>query len=103
MATDRLDYLGDQLTDHCTEALVEVISAKAEHRTPQPGAEAHQSAGQAVDLMAALEKSIAEARERRGKTGPADRAEATVHEMPKPRRAAFAYTGARSGLGRPST
>ncbi|MEU7297050.1 hypothetical protein AB0A76_28250 [Streptomyces exfoliatus] len=58
----------------------------AEHRTPKPVAESPEPAGQVVDLMAALEKSVAEARERRGETGPADGAEATVHDMPKPKK-----------------
>ncbi|MFD3570890.1 hypothetical protein [Streptomyces sp. NPDC058667] len=41
-------------------------------------------AGQVVDLMAALEKSVAEARERRGEAPAAGGAEATVHDLPKP-------------------
>ncbi|MEE1813762.1 Ku protein, partial [Streptomyces sp. SP18ES09] len=35
-----------------------------------------------VDLMAALEASVAEARKARGESGPP----ATVHEMPKPKK-----------------
>ncbi|MFF1511940.1 Ku protein [Streptomyces sp. NPDC058326] len=84
MSTDRMDDLGDQLTDHYTEALLEAINAKAEHRTPKPVAEGHEPAGQVVDLMAALEKSVAEARERRGESGGGG--EATVHDMPAPKK-----------------
>ncbi len=90
MATGRLDDLGDELTDHYTEALHEVIAAKAEHRAPQPVAESHEPVGKVVDLMAALEKSVAEARERRGETDSGG--EATVHEMPKPKKAAAKKT-----------
>ncbi|MFE1500328.1 Ku protein, partial [Streptomyces albidoflavus] len=65
------------VTDHYTEAFHEVIAAKAEHRTPRPVAEEAAPAGQVVDLMAALEKSLADARARRGETSWG---EATVHE-----------------------
>ncbi|MFF5767751.1 hypothetical protein ACWD5B_05035 [Streptomyces tanashiensis] len=53
---------------------------KAEHREPAPAAPV-------VDLMAALEKSAAEARERRGEPGP-DAAGSTVHKVPKPKKTA---------------
>ncbi|MFE4617379.1 hypothetical protein ACFRJ7_14865 [Streptomyces sp. NPDC056747] len=42
--------------------------------------------------MAALKKSVAEARERRGETGSGAGAEATVHEMPKTRKTAAKKT-----------
>ncbi|MGW6564999.1 non-homologous end joining protein Ku [Streptomyces sp. NPDC054975] len=78
LTVDRLDEL--ELTDQYREALVEVIAAKSEHRAPAApeGAEAT-PAGQVVDLMAALEESVAKAKEARGETG----GDATVHEMPK--------------------
>jgi DNA end-binding protein Ku len=44
-------------------------------------AEAAQPAGQVVDLMAALNASVAKARESRGEDE-----HATVHEMPKPKK-----------------
>ncbi|MFI9297556.1 non-homologous end joining protein Ku [Streptomyces gardneri] len=86
MSVDSLDDL--DVTDHYTEALHEVIAAKAEHRAPKPAEGEAAAAGPVVvDLMAALEKSVAEARERRGETGGG---EATVHEMPKPKKKAAA-------------
>ncbi|MFE6788119.1 Ku protein [Streptomyces sp. NPDC057680] len=73
------------VTDHYTEALHEVIEAKAEHRPPKPAEGEEKEAAPVVDLMAALEKSVADARERRGDT--AGSGEATVHEMPaKPKK-----------------
>ncbi|MEU6935053.1 hypothetical protein AB0A05_38990, partial [Streptomyces sp. NPDC046374] len=36
MSVERLADLGEMLTDHHTEALIEVIDAKAEHRAPAP-------------------------------------------------------------------
>ena len=89
MDTMTVDSITDlDVTDHYTEALHEVIEAKAEHRAPKPAeGEAEPAAGQVVDLMAALEKSVAEARERRGETGGG---EATVHDMPKPKKKAAA-------------
>ncbi|GAA3044173.1 Ku protein [Streptomyces roseofulvus] len=94
MTVEHLDDLGDLLTDHYTEALHEVIEAKAEHREPRPVAGEEAPAGQVVDLMAALEASVAEARERRGEA-PAGGGEATVHEMPKPKKAPAKKTAAK--------
>ncbi|MFC8766006.1 hypothetical protein ACFUAG_35605 [Streptomyces sp. NPDC057193] len=71
------------VTDHYTEAFHEVIAAKAEHRAPKPVEAEAAPAGQVVDLMAALEASVADARERRGETSGGD---ATVHEMPTPKK-----------------
>ncbi|MFI8966934.1 hypothetical protein ACIGO8_33040 [Streptomyces sp. NPDC053493] len=45
-----------------TTALVEVISAKAEHREPKPVAGEEPEAAPVVDLMAALEASVAKAK-----------------------------------------
>ncbi|MFD7570563.1 hypothetical protein ACFV6U_08560 [Streptomyces sp. NPDC059810] len=73
------------MTDHYTEALHEVIEAKAEHRAPKPAEGEEKAPAPVVDLMAALEKSVADARERRGES--AGGGEATVHEMPaKPKK-----------------
>ncbi|MFI8769402.1 Ku protein [Streptomyces sp. NPDC053792] len=88
MAVEHLDDLGDTLTDHYTEALLEVISAKAEHREPAAPEGEEAPAAPVVDLMAALEASVAKAKEARGET-PAG-GEATVHEMPKPKKKAAA-------------
>ncbi|WP_055601887.1 hypothetical protein [Streptomyces aureus] len=72
------------VTDHYTEALHEVIEAKAEHRASKPAEGEEKPATPVVDLMAALDKSVADARERRGETSGGG--EATVHEMPKPQK-----------------
>ncbi|MER7960298.1 Ku protein, partial [Streptomyces sp. NPDC096030] len=80
MSVEHLDDI--ELVDHYRDALVEVIEAKAEHRQPAPVAGEPEPAGQVVDLMAALEESVAKAKEARGETGE----HATVHEMPKPKK-----------------
>ncbi|MEU7017123.1 Ku protein [Streptomyces sp. NPDC046385] len=77
MSTDHLKDLGEQLTDQYTDALIEVINAKAEHRPPALAEAEEAPAAQVVDLMAALEASVAKAREHRGE------APATVQAMPK--------------------
>lgn len=75
------DDLSD-LTDDYKEALEKVITAKIEDREP-PSAEAPAPrATGVVDLMAALNESVAAARESRGESSE----HATVHEMPKPAR-----------------
>ncbi|MFE1383513.1 Ku protein [Streptomyces sp. NPDC058740] len=86
MSVEHLEDLGETLTDRYTEALYEVIEAKAEHRAPAPVAGEEAEPAQVVDLMAALEQSVAKARESRGETsGPG-----TVHEMPAPKKKAAA-------------
>jgi DNA end-binding protein Ku len=72
MTTDDLT----QFHDEYRTALEELINAKAEHREPQLVGEAPEPAGQVVDLMAALNASVEQARASRGE-------DATVHEMPK--------------------
>ncbi|MFD7978782.1 Ku protein [Streptomyces sp. NPDC059071] len=86
MTVENLEELGDTLTDHYTEALYEVIEAKAEHRAPAPVAGGEAEAAPVVDLMAALQASVAKAKEARGETG----GPATVHEMPAPKKKAAA-------------
>ncbi|MEU1129618.1 Ku protein [Streptomyces sp. NPDC005900] len=79
-----VDDLTDQAwaTDRYTEALEEVIHAKADgKRHPRAADEEEESAGKVVDLMAALEESVQRAQESRGEGG-----DATVHEM-KPKTA----------------
>ncbi|MDV9192296.1 hypothetical protein R6L23_29515 [Streptomyces sp. SR27] len=85
METMTVASLADlDVTDRYTEALHEVIEAKAEHREPAPAEGEAKEAAPVVDLMAALEKSVADARERRGEAGGGA---ATVHEMPaKPKK-----------------
>ncbi|MGW2305884.1 hypothetical protein [Streptomyces sp. NPDC001809] len=70
------------VTDQYTEALHEVIEAKAEHREPAAPEAEHGEAAPVVDLMAALEASVAKAKEGRGEGGGS----ATVHELPKPKK-----------------
>ncbi|OKJ48625.1 DNA repair protein [Streptomyces sp. CB02009] len=71
------------VTDHYTEALHEVIEAKAEHREPAVLEGGDAATAPVVDLMAALEASVAKAKEGRGESGEP----ATVHEMPaKPKK-----------------
>ncbi|MHC3391085.1 hypothetical protein ACLQ2E_16750 [Streptomyces lavendulocolor] len=68
--------------DEYRTALEELISAKAEHREPQPVGEAPEPEGKVVDLMAALNASVEQAKASRGESGK----DATVHEMPKPKK-----------------
>ncbi|MFF7438083.1 hypothetical protein [Streptomyces sp. NPDC008122] len=71
--------LGGMLADHYAETLREVVSAKAEHREPAASAGEEAPTDPVVDLMTALEASVAKVRESRGESGPP----ATVHEIPK--------------------
>jgi DNA end-binding protein Ku len=72
MTTDDLSEFHDEYRT----ALEELLHAKAEgHRVERPEAE-EEPAGQVVDLMAALNASVEQAKASRGE-------DATVHEMPK--------------------
>ncbi|MGW6414806.1 hypothetical protein [Streptomyces sp. NPDC055055] len=72
-------------------AFTEVITAKAEHRAPATPEGVEAEPAPVVDLMAALEASVARAKEARGESsGPA-----TVHEMPKKKAAAKKTTTAK--------
>ncbi|MET9420319.1 Ku protein [Streptomyces sp. NPDC006540] len=86
-----MDAMGEEdisrYTDHYREALEELIAAKAEGKQPAPSAEAAEPGGQVVDLMAALNASVTQARQSRGEGG-----HATVHEMPEPKKAAAKKT-----------
>ncbi|MFD3333502.1 Ku protein [Streptomyces sp. NPDC058700] len=84
MTVERLDDL--ELVDRYREAVLEVIEAKVEHREPRQAGEPAAPAGQVIDLMAALQDSVAKAKAARGET-PGD---ATVHEMPAPPKKAAA-------------
>ncbi|MFF7845270.1 Ku protein [Streptomyces ossamyceticus] len=66
---------GPQFTDRYTEAVGQVIEAKREGRQP-PSTPEPEAPGQVVDLMAALEQSVAKAKASRGEGG------ADVDEMP---------------------
>ncbi|MFK4109089.1 Ku protein [Streptomyces sp. NPDC002176] len=75
LADALMDTLGevdlDDLHDEYREALEEVIAAKAAGETP-PETPAPADGGKVLDLMAALEKSVREAREARGGEGEAE-------------------------------
>ncbi|MFJ7271981.1 Ku protein [Streptomyces sp. NPDC099050] len=62
--------------DRYREAVESVITAKAQGARPEPGEE-DAPAGQVVDLMAALQASVRDARSARGED-----ADATVHNLP---------------------
>jgi DNA end-binding protein Ku len=72
----RDDLEGPEFVDHYTDALAEVIKAKREGHPLSEAPEPAAPAGQVVDLMDALQESVAKARASRGE-------DATVHEMPK--------------------
>ncbi|MER6982435.1 Ku protein [Streptomyces carpinensis] len=77
----RDDLESEEFRDTYTQALEEIIEAKREHREPAELPEPEQPA-QVLDLMAALNESVARAKASRGDTG-----EAEVHEMPPPKKA----------------
>ncbi|MEU1940580.1 hypothetical protein ACH49O_41650 [Streptomyces coeruleorubidus] len=74
----REELEGEEFQDTYTEALSQIIEAKREHREPprlqEP--EPESEPGQIVDLMAALNESVQQARASRGE-------DADVHELPK--------------------
>ncbi|MFJ8730908.1 Ku protein [Streptomyces bauhiniae] len=75
LADALMDTLGEvdlaDLHDEYREAVEEVIAAKAAGETP-PEAPPASDGGKVLDLMAALEKSVREARESRGGEGDAE-------------------------------
>jgi DNA end-binding protein Ku len=77
LTTDDLSNISD-LTDHYTDALEKIITAKLEGKQPPPAEEEEQAPrAPVVDLMAALNASVDKARQARGETD-----DATVHEIP---------------------
>jgi DNA end-binding protein Ku len=72
----REDLDDPEFRDTYTEAIEQIIEAKREHREPPAMPEPERETGQIVDLMAALNESVAQARASRGE-------DADVHEMPK--------------------
>ncbi|MFF8432445.1 Ku protein [Streptomyces sp. NPDC016566] len=83
MTTDSLE--GEEFQDHYTEAMAQIIEAKREAR-PLPEAPEPEQPAPVLDLMAALNASVEQAKAARGE--PAGEAE--VHEMPKPKKQAAA-------------
>ncbi|MFG3155368.1 hypothetical protein ACGF7W_25360 [Streptomyces sp. NPDC048219] len=78
MTRDDLD--GPEFRDTYTEAAARLIEAKREHREPAPIPEPADESGQLVDLMAALNESVAKA-----KASRSDGEDPEVHEMPTKR------------------
>ncbi|MEU2269803.1 Ku protein [Streptomyces olindensis] len=72
----REDLEGEEFQDTYTEALGQIIEAKREDREPPKLQEPESKPGQIVDLMAALNESVQQARAARGE-------DADVHELPK--------------------
>lgn len=89
MTTDDLGQFRDEYRD----AVEKLLEAKAEGKEP-PKAGTETKPGRVVDLMAALEQSVQNAKESRGETDGSGGTgagtggkDATVHEMPKTRTA----------------
>ncbi|QHA02041.1 Ku protein [Streptomyces broussonetiae] len=81
MTVDALE--GEEFTDRYTEALGQIIEAKREEQ-PLPKVPEPEQPAQVLDLMAALNASVQQAKASRGeKTGPAE-----VHELPEPKKKA---------------
>ncbi|MEU8976472.1 Ku protein [Streptomyces monashensis] len=81
MTVDEL--VGPEFQDHYTEALGRIIEAKRGEK-PLPTAPEPERPVQVLDLMAALNASVQQARASRGEeAGPVE-----VHELPKPERKA---------------
>ncbi|WP_327187322.1 hypothetical protein [Streptomyces sp. NBC_01334] len=74
----RDDLEGDDFKGTYTEAMEKIIEAKREER-PLPEAPEPEKPGRVLDLMAALEESVSEAKSSRGE-------DADVHELPKPKK-----------------
>ncbi|MEU3296703.1 Ku protein [Streptomyces longwoodensis] len=77
----REDLEGEEFQDTYTEALARIIEAKREDR-PLPKAPEPQEPAKVLDLMSALQESVAKAKASRGE----DEGEADVHEMPAPKK-----------------
>ncbi|GHE13823.1 hypothetical protein GCM10010339_82260 [Streptomyces alanosinicus] len=83
MARD--DLQGPEFRDEYTEAMAKIIEAKREHYELPKAPEPEQPA-QVLDLMAALNASVEQAKASRDEsTGQAD-----IHEIPKPKKNAAA-------------
>ncbi|MFF4402646.1 Ku protein [Streptomyces sp. NPDC001480] len=77
----REDLEGPEFRDEYTEAIARIIEAKREDR-PLPETPEPEQPAQVLDLMAALNASVQQAKASRGE--PAERAD--VHELPKPKK-----------------
>jgi DNA end-binding protein Ku len=86
----REDLEGPDFRNAYTEALEEIIEAKREHREPPQVREEEAEPGTVLDLMTALNESVARAKASRGEGG-----EAQVHEMPAPKKKTAAKQSAK--------
>ncbi|MFJ2008541.1 Ku protein [Streptomyces chartreusis] len=78
----RDELAGPEFQDTYTDALTQIIEAKRDDKPLPEAAEPDETGGKVLDLMTALNESVAKAQAARS-TGPAD-----VHEMPKKKTAA---------------
>ncbi|MFF0110701.1 Ku family protein [Streptomyces hirsutus] len=78
-----------EIRDTHTETLEQIIEAKRDHKAPSKATVPEAEPGQVLDLMAALNASVQEARASRGE------GEAKVHETPKPKKKAAKQTARR--------
>ncbi|MFB7595228.1 hypothetical protein [Streptomyces sp. NPDC056160] len=76
-----------------TAAREQIIEAKREHREPAEASEPEAEPSQVLDLMAALNESVARARHSRGE----GKGEAVVHEMRPPKKTAKKQTAGKAG------
>ncbi|MFJ8357317.1 Ku protein [Streptomyces sp. NPDC093984] len=74
----REDLEGPDFVDHYTEALEQVIEARREGQAPPEMPEPEAGPGKVLDLMTALQASVAQAKASRG-----EETEAEVHELPE--------------------
>ncbi|MCK1797634.1 Ku protein [Streptomyces sp. XM4193] len=96
MAETLMESLGEldwsELHDEYREAVQELVAAKQQGRSPSEPAAAP-SGGKVIDLMSALESSVAAAREARGES------EATVTELKSPQKKATSALPSAGGSG----
>ncbi|MFI6662589.1 Ku protein [Streptomyces sp. NPDC050523] len=79
----REDLEGEEFRDAYTDALAQVIEAKREHQPLPEAPEAEEQPGKVLDLMAALQESVQQARASRGEAGEAD-----VHDLSRAKKTA---------------
>jgi DNA end-binding protein Ku len=86
------DFEPGEFSDDYRQALEEVIEAKAAGHEMKAPEEAPRSTGQVVDLMDALRRSVAEAKERRGEGGGQPTAKKSAAKAPAKQSAKKAAT-----------
>ncbi|MYR61276.1 Ku protein [Streptomyces sp. SID625] len=89
----REDLEGPEFQDTYTEALEKIIEAKRERREPAEAPEPETEPSQVLDLMAALNESVARARHSRGE----GEGEADVHEIHPPKKTAKKQSAGKAG------